>query len=349
MKVLVTGGAGYIGSMVCIELLNEGHDVFIVDNFSNSEMGAITKIMGITGKTVQYANVDITDRTALEVIFRSYPFDSVIHLAGKKSVSESIENPIQYYYDNLIGTVMLVQLMQQYDIQSIIFSSSATVYHPASICPIQETATLKSSSPYGRTKLAIENFFRELTAAHPNFSVVLLRYFNPIGAHSSGEMGEKPLEVPNNLLPYLMDAVSGKRPILEVFGNDYDTVDGSGVRDFIHVEDLAKGHIKALYYSMQHTGCEAFNLGSGTGYSVLQLIDAFATVNEIDVPYHIGPRREGDIPISFADISKAQRFLGWRPNKTLEEMCIDAWRWQLKLLQEQHIEAQIVFPSKKTV
>ncbi|MGN5456567.1 MAG: UDP-glucose 4-epimerase GalE [Candidatus Kurthia intestinigallinarum] len=349
MRVLVTGGAGYIGSMVCIELLNEGHELFIVDNFSNSDASAITKIMSITGKMVQYANVDITDRNALEVVFRTYSFDSVIHLAGKKSVTESIENPLQYYYDNLIGTVMLVQLMQQYGVHSIIFSSSATVYHPESICPIQEIAELKSSSPYGRTKLAIENFFRELCDAHPTFSAVLLRYFNPIGAHSSGEIGEKPLEVPNNLLPYLMDAVSGKRPPLEVFGNDYDTIDGSGIRDFIHVEDLAKGHIKALYYSMEHMGCESFNLGSGTGYSVLQLIETFATANKIEVPYNIGNRRPGDIAISFADITKAQQILGWQPLKNLTEMCQDAWRWQLKLLQEQRVEAQIVYPTKKTV
>lgn len=335
--------------MVCIELLKEGHEVFIVDNFSNSSMDVIPKIMAISGKLVQYANVDIADRTSLEVIFRSYEFDSVIHLAGKKSVSESIENPLQYYYDNLIGTVILVQLMQEYHVKSIIFSSSATVYHPASICPIDETARLKSSSPYGRTKLVIENFFHELVASDPAFSVVLLRYFNPIGAHPSGALGEKPLEVPNNLLPYLMDVVSGKRPILEVFGNDYDTVDGSGVRDFIHVADLARGHLKALYYGVNHRGCAAFNLGSGTGYSVLQLIQTFSKVNNVEVNYRIGPRRAGDIPVSFADISKAKRLLKWAPQQTLEDMCRDAWKWQLSLLTEQQRAVQMIYPTKKTV
>lgn len=349
MKVLVTGGAGYIGSMVCIELLNEGHEVFVVDNFSNSTMDALQKVMAFTGKPLQYANVDIADRTSLEVIFRSYEFDSVIHLAGKKSVSESIENPLQYYYDNLIGTVMLVQLMQQYGVRSIIFSSSATVYHPESICPIDETARLKSSSPYGRTKLVIENFFRELVAADPDFSVVLLRYFNPLGAHPSGALGEKPLEVPNNLLPYLMDVVSGKRPMLEVFGNDYDTVDGTGIRDFIHVVDLAQGHLKALHYSLTHRGCEAFNLGSGTGYSVLQLINTFSKVNNVEVPYRIGPRRPGDIAVSFANIAKAQRLLHWSPKKTLEDMCRDAWAWQLNVLNEQNRTVQMMYPTKKTV
>lgn len=234
---------------------------------------------------------------------------------------------MQYYYDNLIGTVILVQWLQQYGVQSMIFSSSATVYHSESICPIKEIAELKSSSPYGRTKLAIENFFRELCDAHSAFSVVLLRYFNPIGAHPSGEIGEKPLEVPNNLLPYLTDAVSGKRPPLEVFGDDYYTIDGSGIRDFIHVENLAKGHIKALYYSMEHTGCEAFNLGSGTGYSVLQLIETFATANQLGVPYEIEKRHPGDIAVSFADITKAQKILEWQPLKNLTEMCQDAWRW----------------------
>lgn len=349
MKVLVTGGAGYIGSMVCVELLNEGHDVFVVDNFSNSTMDALHKVMAITGKPLQYANVDIADRTSLEVIFRSYEFDSVIHLAGKKSVSESIENPLQYYYDNLIGTVILVQLMKEYGVKSIIFSSSATVYHPESTCPIDETARLKTSSPYGRTKLVIENFFRELVDAHPDFSVVLLRYFNPIGAHPSGLLGEKPLEVPNNLLPYLMDVVSGKRPILEVFGGDYGTIDGSGIRDFIHVVDLATGHIKALYYGIDHTGCEAFNLGSGTGYSVLQLIHTFNQVNNVEVKYRIGARRPGDIPVSFANISKAQKLLNWAPQKTLEDMCKDAWRWQLQLLGEQKRAVQMIYAKKKSV
>lgn len=239
--------------------------------------------------------------------------------------------------------------MKEYGVKSIIFSSSATVYHPESTCPIDETARLKTSSPYGRTKLVIENFFRELVDAHPDFSVVLLRYFNPIGAHPSGLLGEKPLEVPNNLLPYLMDVVSGKRPILEVFGGDYGTIDGSGIRDFIHVVDLATGHIKALYYGIDHTGCEAFNLGSGTGYSVLQLIHTFNQVNNVEVKYRIGARRPGDIPVSFANISKAQKLLNWAPQKTLEDMCKDAWRWQLQLLGEQKRAVQMIYPKKKSV
>ncbi|MBK3493729.1 UDP-glucose 4-epimerase GalE [Viridibacillus sp. YIM B01967] len=328
MNILVTGGAGYIGSHVCIELLEAGHQVIIVDNFSNSHKEVLNRVQLITKKSVICHNVDICQTVELEKVFKKYEIDSVIHLAGYKSVPESIQNPLKYYINNLVATIQLVKLMEKYKVHHFVFSSSATVYGIPEQCPIPETANLKTVNPYGTTKLVIENFLYDFAQSNAHFSIVLLRYFNPVGAHESGLIGEDPLSVPNNLMPYITQVATGKRNYLSIYGNDYPTIDGTGVRDFIHVVDLAKGHVKALDNISGKYGWQVFNLGTGEGYSVLQLVTTFERVTGITIPYKMVDRRAGDVAICYADTTKAEKQLNWVAERGLEDMCRDAWRWQ---------------------
>ncbi|MGE7834913.1 UDP-glucose 4-epimerase GalE [Viridibacillus arvi] len=328
MNILVTGGAGYIGSHVCIELIEAGHNVIIIDNLSNSNREVINRMQMITGKTITSLVADIRHAEVLDVIFRSFLIDSVIHLAGCKSVNESIEDPIKYYTNNLSGTIQLVETMDKYNVHQLVFSSSATVYGVPEHCPIPETAPLNTVNPYGRTKLAVEYFLNEFIQSKPYFSIALLRYFNPIGAHESGLIGEDPQAVPNNLMPYITQVATGLRSHLNVFGDDFATIDGTGVRDYIHVVDLAKGHAMALDSMVEKKGLNVYNLGTGNGYSVLQLVSTFEKVTGKSIPFKIVNRREGDVAICYADPSKANSYLQWEAERSLEDMCRDAWRWQ---------------------
>ncbi|WP_214754735.1 UDP-glucose 4-epimerase GalE [Exiguobacterium sp. s16] len=326
--ILVTGGAGYIGTHTVLQLLETGHDVIVVDNLSNSRREALDRVEALTGKSVTFYLGDILDRELLEQIFLTHTIDAVIHFAGLKAVGESVSEPLRYYENNVVGTTVLLEVMNAFDVKRIVFSSSATVYGMPERTPIDESFPLSATNPYGRTKLMIEDIMRDLAIADPSWSIALLRYFNPIGAHESGQIGEDPFDIPNNLMPYITQVAVGRLNELSVFGDDYDTPDGTGVRDYIHVVDLAEGHLKALDYVMDHTGAEAFNLGTGTGYSVLDLVQAFEAESGKAVPYQVTPRRPGDIAMCFADPSKSKRVLGWEAKHDVHAMCRDAWNWQ---------------------
>ena len=329
MTVLLTGGAGYIGSHTAVELLNAGHDVIIVDNYANSSPIVAQRITQITGKPVRCYEADAADPAALERIFQENAIDSVIHFAGLKAVGESVRLPLDYYRNNLDSTLALLAAMEAHGVRQLIFSSSATVYGKHAALPYREDAeTGPCTNPYGWTKLFIEQILRDYAAAHPDFSVVLLRYFNPVGAHESGLMGEDPRDIPNNLMPYIARVAVGTLLYLNVFGNDYPTPDGTGVRDYIHVTDLATGHMAALDYAAAHTGVEVFNLGTGTGYSVLDMVHAFSRACGRDIPYRIAPRRSGDIAACYADVTKAKEVLGWSARLGIDDMCRSAWNWQ---------------------
>ena len=328
MSILVTGGAGYIGSHTCVEMLNAGYDVVVVDNLDNSSSESLNRVEQITGKKVRFYEKDLRDREALRQIFRENEIEAVIHFAGLKAVGESVQKPILYYSNNLESTLTLVETMTEFNVKKIVFSSSATVYGVATEMPLKEGMPTGAINPYGRTKLFIEEIFRDLYVSDKDWSIALLRYFNPIGAHKSGLIGENPKGIPNNLMPYISQVAVGKLKELHVFGDDYDTVDGTGVRDYIHVVDLALGHVKAVEWSLKSQGCEEINLGTGNGTSVLQLRDAFVKASGMDVPYVVDPRRPGDLGEVYADASKALNLLGWKTERGIEEMCEDTWRWQ---------------------
>lgn len=331
MNVLLAGGAGYIGSHTCVELINAGYDVIIADNFSNSCPEAVARVEEITGRKIPLYEADVCDKTAVEKIFSKNKIDAVIHFAGLKAVGESCEKPIEYYRNNIDSTLTLLESMKKHGVNNFIFSSSATVYGTPETVPLVETMPTGSpTNPYGWTKLMMEQILTDTANANPDMSIVILRYFNPIGAHESGRIGEDPNGIPNNLMPYITQVAAGRLESLGVFGNDYPTHDGTGVRDYIHVVDLAKGHVKAIDYSAKHKGTEIFNLGTGTGYSVLDIVKAFSKINNIEIPYVIKPRRSGDIAECYADASKAAKILGWTAEKTLEDMCRDSWNWQSK-------------------
>ena len=328
MSILVTGGAGYIGSHTCIEMQNAGYDVVVIDNLDNSSKESLKRAEKITGKRIKFYEEDVRDKDALRKIFKENKIEAVIHFAGLKAVGESVREPIMYYDNNLISTLSLLEVMNEFSVKKIVFSSSATVYGVATEMPLVEGMPLGAINPYGRTKYFIEEILRDLYVADKDWSIALLRYFNPIGAHKSGIIGEDPKGIPNNLMPYISQVAVGKLEKLHVFGNDYNTVDGTGVRDYIHVVDLACGHVKAIDWALDNKGCEAFNLGTGNGTSVLQLRDAFVKVTGVEVPYVIDPRRPGDPDEVYADASKAKEVLGWTAKFGVEEMCEDTWRWQ---------------------
>ena len=329
MNVLLAGGAGYIGSHTCVELIEAGHSVVIADNFSNSCPEAVKRVEELTNTKIPLYEADVCDKDAVEKIFAENELDAVIHFAGLKAVGESVEKPTLYYRNNIDSTLTLLEAMIKHKVNNFIFSSSATVYGTPKTVPLVETMPTGSpTNPYGWTKLMMEQILSDTAKANPDFSVVLLRYFNPIGAHESGRIGEDPNGIPNNLMPFITQVAAGRLEQLGVFGDDYPTHDGTGVRDYIHVVDLAKGHVKALDYSGAHKGCEVFNLGTGTGYSVLDIVKAFEKVNGIEIPYVIKPRRAGDIAECFANAEKAEKVLGWKAEKNLEDMCYDSWNWQ---------------------
>ncbi|OKP78417.1 UDP-glucose 4-epimerase [Paenibacillus helianthi] len=330
MIVLVTGGAGFIGSHTCIELLNDGYEVIVIDNLSNSNIESIVRVEEITRKKIKFYNFDLSDHNRLEKIFLEHKIDIVVHLAGFKAVGESVLNPLNYYKNNLNGTITLCEVMSEYNVKKLIFSSSATVYSQSKFGKVSECSPLGATNPYGRTKLMIEKILGDIYISDHDWSIATLRYFNPIGAHSSGLIGEDPNGIPNNLVPYISQVASGKLEELKIFGNDYDTLDGTGVRDYIHVVDLAKGHLCAINRVKESKGNEAYNLGTGSGYSVMELIDAFEKVTGKKVPFRIVERRPGDIAICYADVLKANRELGWKAEKGIKEMCYDAWIWQTK-------------------
>ena len=325
MQILVTGGAGFIGSHTCVELLNEGFEVVVIDNFANSKPKAIDAVKELTGKPLKFYEGDICDPATLNQIFTENNISCVIHFAGHKAVAESVADPLMYYHNNIYGTTVLLEVMKNHNCKSMIFSSSATVYGIPKTSPITEKAPLDAINPYGRTKLFIEEICRDLSTSDEEWSFSLLRYFNPVGAHESGKLGEDPNGIPNNLMPIIMQVASGKISELKVFGNDYPTSDGTCVRDYIHVVDLAKGHIAALKNIKQ--GVSAYNLGTGKGYSVLDMIEAFGRVNGLNIPYQFAPRRPGDAAECWSDPSKAAQELGWKTNLEIEQMCIDAWEF----------------------
>lgn len=328
MAILVTGGAGYIGSHTCIEMQNAGYDVIVIDNLDNSSDESLKRVEKITGKPIKFYEEDVRNKEALRKIFSENDIEAVIHFAGLKAVGESVREPIMYYDNNLISTLVLLEVMNEFGVKKIVFSSSATVYGVATEMPLVEGMPLGAINPYGRTKYFIEEMLRDLYIADNDWCIALLRYFNPIGAHKSGTIGEDPKGIPNNLMPYISQVAVGKLEKLHVFGNDYNTVDGTGVRDYIHVVDLANGHVKAIDWALENKGCEAFNLGTGNGTSVLQLRDAFVKVTGVDVPFVIDPRRPGDPDEVYANATKANTVLGWTAKYGIEEMCEDTWRWQ---------------------
>ncbi len=327
MKLLITGGAGYIGSHTCVELLNSGHEVVVVDNLANSKAAALERVKEITGKDFSFCKADLLDREALEKVFAGERPDGVIHFAGLKAVGESVAKPLEYYHNNIVGTINLLEMMRKYDAKRLVFSSSATVYGDPASVPITEDFPLSVTNPYGRTKLMIEDILRDLYHSDDSWSIVLLRYFNPVGAHESGRIGEDPAGIPNNLMPYISQVAAGKLKRLRVFGNDYPTPDGTGVRDYIHVVDLAKGHIAALK-KLSANGIYTYNLGTGRGYSVLDAVKAFEKANGLEIPYDVVERRPGDIAECYADPALAEKELGWHAEKDLVDMCRDAWNWQ---------------------
>lgn len=328
MSILLTGGAGYIGSHTAVCLLNAGLDIVIADNFCNSSPKVLDRLETITGKRPVCIEADVCDKEAVRKIFRSHSIDAVIHFAGLKAVGESVAKPLLYYRNNLDSALSVLEVMQEFGCHRFVFSSSATVYGDQPTPLTEDTPTGNCSNPYGWTKYMIEQILKGACVADPDLSVVLLRYFNPIGAHESGLIGENPNGIPNNLMPYITQVAVGKREKLTVFGNDYDTPDGTGVRDYIHVCDLADGHLAAVRYAEKHTGCEVFNLGTGHGYSVLDMVHTFSEVNGVPVPYVIGSRRPGDLATVFADPAKAAQGLGWTAKRELAQMCRDSWNWQ---------------------
>lgn len=330
MTILVTGGAGYIGSHTCVELAQAGLDFIVVDNLCNSSVESLRRVEVIIGRDIVFHQVDICDKSALDAVFKQYPISSVIHFAGLKAVGESVEKPLMYYHNNVSGTVALCEVMEANDVRTLLFSSSATVYGDPASVPIMETFPTSTTNPYGRSKLIVEDILRDVCATqNRSWRVCLLRYFNPIGAHESGTIGEDPRGIPNNLLPYVAQVAVGKLPQLGVFGDDYDTIDGTGVRDYIHVVDLAEGHVKAIQ-SLVNASPDAYtyNLGTGQGYSVKQIIDAFESVSEREIAYKILPRRPGDIAECYADPQLAKKELGWQATHDLTRMIEDTWRWQ---------------------
>lgn len=327
MSILVTGGAGYIGSHTCVELLNINEDIIILDNFLNSKPESLNRIKKITGKEFKFYEVDLLNKSDVEKVFDENDIEAVIHFAGLKAVGESVQKPLWYYHNNLTGTFNLLEVMQNHSVKKIVFSSSATVYGAAQV-PIKENAPLSTTNPYGSTKLMIEQILGDVAFADKSWSIALLRYFNPIGAHESGLIGEDPNGIPNNLMPYISQVAAGKLKYLNVFGNDYPTPDGTGVRDYIHVVDLAFGHLKALEKIRKDMGIDAYNLGTGIGYSVLDIVKAFEKASEVKVEYKIAPRRAGDIAECYADVTKASDILGWKATKNIDDMCVDAWKWQ---------------------
>lgn len=328
-RILVTGGAGFIGSHAVVELLNSGEDVVIVDNFVNSSPEVLERVKKITGKEFGFYEVDLLNEEKLEKVFAENEIEAVIHFAGLKAVGESVQKPIEYYHNNVTGTLILLKVMKKYGCKRIVFSSSATVYGNPKELPIKEGFPLSTTNPYGSTKLMIEQILGDVAVADKDFSIAILRYFNPIGAHESGLIGESPNGIPNNIMPYIMGVATGKYEELTVFGADYLTSDGTGVRDYIHVVDLAKGHLKALEKIRKDKGVQIYNLGTGKGYSVLELVKTFEKVNNIKVKYKIGTRRPGDIPACYADPSKAEKELNWKAEKGIEEMCRDSWNFAL--------------------
>ncbi len=331
MKILVTGGAGYIGSHTAVELLNEGHDVVVVDNLSNSSKESLHRVEEITGKSVAFYQVDVRDRDAMNDILEKHSIDCCIHFAGFKAVGESVKKPLTYYSCNLVSTLVLLDVLQSHGCRNLIFSSSATVYGTPTQLPITEQCPKGvCTNPYGQTKSMQEQILQDVQASDPEWNIVLLRYFNPIGAHPSGMIGEAPNGIPNNLMPYLTQVAIGCRDVLNVFGDDYDTPDGTGVRDYIHVVDLARGHVKALQAIRERCGLAVYNLGTGKGYSVLDVVHAFEQANHKKILYRIQPRRPGDIAVCYSDPSKAERELGWTAEYDLLDMCRDSWNWQMK-------------------
>ena len=326
--ILVTGGAGYIGSHTLIELINNNFDVVVVDNLVNSSRESLRRVEQITGHEIPFIEADVRDQSALDDIFTTYSIDSVIHFAGLKAVGESVAKPLEYYDNNLVSTLALLEAMRKHSVKQLVFSSSATVYGSPSELPLRETSTVGVglTNPYGKTKYMIEQIIQDYCAADPTFEATILRYFNPIGAHESGQIGEDPNGIPNNLLPYVAQVAVGKLQSVGVFGDNYDTPDGTGVRDYIHVVDLARGHVAALQH--MKAGANVYNLGTGSGTSVLEIIKAFSKACERDLPYEIKPRRTGDIAACYADCSKAERELGWRAELSIEQACADSWRWQ---------------------
>ncbi len=330
MNILVTGGAGYIGSHICVELIEAGHDVVVIDDFSNSKPEVLGYIKDITGKDVKFYEFNILDEEKTEAVFKENDIDSIIHCAAFKAVGESVSKPIEYYTNNLVSTLVITKMMKKYGVKNIVFSSSATVYGDPEVVPLTENCKLgDTTNPYGTSKAMMERILTDVQIANPEMSVTLLRYFNPIGAHKSGLIGENPNGIPNNLMPYIVKVATGELPRLSVFGDDYDTPDGTGVRDYIHVVDLAKGHVLAIE-KYNKPGVHITNLGTGKGYSVLEIVETFKRVNNIDVPYVIAPRRPGDIATCYADPTKAKEELGWVAEKGLEEMCYDAYQFVLK-------------------
>ncbi|MBQ2119925.1 MAG: UDP-glucose 4-epimerase GalE [Peptococcaceae bacterium] len=328
MRILVAGGAGYIGSHTCLVLLEAGHEVVVADNLCNSKEESLRRVQELTGKPITFYKADVTDEAAVEKIFTEQNIDGVIHFAGLKAVGESVEQPVRYYYNNVVSTLTLCNVMKRHGVNKFVFSSSATVYGENAIPFVETMDLLPTTNPYGETKVMSERILKDVANVEADWSVALLRYFNPIGAHESGRIGEDPQGIPNNLMPYITQVASGKRDHLRVWGNDYPTVDGSGVRDYIHVMDLAIGHVKALEKLCEEKGVLIYNLGTGSGVSVLQLVHAFEKANDLTIPYKIYDRRAGDIAEFYADASKAEREMGWKATRTIEDMCRDAWNWQ---------------------
>lgn len=330
MKILVTGGTGYIGSHTIVELLKRGYEVVAVDDFSNSKPIVLDRLKEITGQEINFYELDVCDKEKLRKVFDKEKIDAVIHFAGFKAVGESVAKPLMYYRNNLDSTLTLLEVMNEYGVKKIVFSSSATVYGDPEELPIKENARLKTTNPYGTTKLYIEGILKDVYIADNDYSIAILRYFNPVEAHESGLLGEDPNGIPNNLMPYIVKVAEGELPHLNIFGDDYETRDGTGVRDYIHVVDLALGHIKAIEYIDKHTGIDYYNLGTGVGYSVLEMVNAFSEVNKVDVPYEIAPRREGDIAECYADTSYAKEKLDWEATHGLPEMVSSAYNYAVK-------------------
>lgn len=328
MAILITGGAGYIGSHTCVQMLASGHDIVVVDNLSNSSQQSLNRVTQISGKIFPFIQADIRDKAAMRAIFKAYAITAVVHFAGLKAVGESVEKPQLYYDNNVTGSLNLFEVMAEFGVKNIVFSSSATVYGDPATVPIKEDFALSATNPYGRSKLMIEDILRDLHQSDSTWRIGILRYFNPIGAHSSGLIGEDPNGIPNNLLPYVAQVAVGRLTKLRVFGNDYATHDGTGVRDYIHVVDLADGHVAALDYLHNNQTMLTLNLGTGIGYSVLDVVNAFAKVSDKAIPYEILPRRAGDVAINYADASQASNILGWQALRNLEQMCADTWHWQ---------------------
>ena len=328
MAILVTGGAGFIGSHTCLELLCQGYDILVIDNLDNSYREAVKRVETLAEQKIPFYVIDLLDITALKQVFVEHSIDAVVHFAGLKAVGESVEQPVRYYHNNLTGTFNLLNCMAEFKVYQLVFSSSATVYGDPSCVPITELASYQPANPYGQTKFMIEQVLNDLAQSSENWSLIALRYFNPVGAHSSGLIGEDPQGTPNNLMPYISQVAIGQRAQLSIFGQDYPTKDGTGVRDYIHVVDLAQGHVAALNYLANFTGFDAINLGAGQGYSVLEMVAAFEQASSQKIPYHFAPRREGDIAECYADITAAKDKLNWQAKKGLDDMMSDTWRWQ---------------------